>query len=64
MYRWAGLSLQEGISVIMELIIYFHDYMIVILVLIVCFVSYIFTLVGVSTGLDKYVVESHLLELL
>lgn len=64
MYSWAGLSLQEGISVIIELIIYFHDYMIVILTLIIRFVFYIFVIVGEASGLDKYTVESHFLELI
>lgn len=48
----------------MELMVYFHDYMIVILILILGFVSYIFVIVSVSTLLDKYVVESHFLELI
>ncbi len=63
MYHWAGLSLQEGSSVIMELMIFFHDYMIVILCLIMGFVSYIFLFVIITKNLDKYVVESHFLEL-
>lgn len=64
MYPWAGLSFQEGTSVIIELIIAFHDYIMIILVLIMVFVSYIFIFVRMSKFLDKYVVESHFLELI
>lgn len=63
MYSWSGLSLQEGISVIIELMISFHDYMMIILTLIIAFVSYIFIFVMYSKSLDKFVVESHFLEL-
>ena len=50
--------------ILMEIIVSFHDYIIVTLILIIGFVSYIFTLVSVSSLLDKYVVESHFLELI
>jgi|688.fasta_scaffold232663_1 hypothetical protein len=50
--------------ILMEIMVNFHDYIIVTLILILGFVSYIFTLVSVSSLLDKYVVESHFLELI
>ena len=59
---WGQLGFQEGISVIIELINYFHDYIIIILIIILTFVTYIFVYVLTSTRLDKYTVDSHSLE--
>jgi cytochrome c oxidase subunit 2 len=51
-------------SVIMELITYFHDYIMLILSVILGLVSYIFLIVSTSRRLlDKFIVESHFLEL-
>lgn len=47
---------------IIELINYFHDYMMTILVLIITFVTYLFLFVITSPRLDKYTVDSHILE--
>jgi hypothetical protein len=46
----------------MELIVGFHDYMIVIMRAILIVVSYLFVMVSVSSGLDKFITESHFLE--
>lgn len=54
--------LQEGSTVSIELIIYFHDYIIFLLLVIIGFVSYIFVLLTSVSYLDKYIVESHFLE--
>jgi len=59
---WGQLGFQEGISVIIELINYFHDYIIIILIIILTFVTYIFIYVLTSVRLDKYTVDSHSLE--
>lgn len=59
---WGQLGFQEGISVIIELINYFHDYIIIILIMILTFVTYIFMYVLTSVRLDKYTVDSHSLE--
>ena len=59
---WGQLNLQEGIRTIIELINYFHDYIITILVLILSFVTYLFLFVISSSRLDKYTVDSHILE--
>ena len=45
-----------------ELLNYFHDYMIVILILIIFFVTYMFIYVSFSPYMDKYTVDSHVLE--
>jgi hypothetical protein len=49
-------------SVIIELLNYFHDYMIVILILIMSFVTYMFFYVSACPYIDKYTIESHFLE--
>nr|WOV68822.1 cytochrome c oxidase subunit 2 [Brachionus falcatus] len=59
---WGQLNLQEGMSTIMELMNYFHDYMMMILVMILSFVTYVFIFVISSPRLDKYTVDSHILE--
>ena len=46
----------------MELLNYFHDYMIMLLIIIMVFVSYIFGYVLFSSRLDKYTMDSHVLE--
>lgn len=59
---WGQLNLQEASAVIMELINYFHDYMVIILVLILSFVTYLFIYLIINPYLDKYTMDSHLLE--
>jgi len=61
-FVWGQLGFQEGISVIMELLNYFHDYIIIILIMILAFVTYVFSFVLFSSRLDKYTVDSHSLE--
>lgn len=62
MIVWGQLNFQEGIRVTIELLNYFHDYIIVILILIIFFVTYIFIYVSFSPHIDKYTVDSHVLE--
>lgn len=62
MIFWGQLNLQEGASVIIELINYFHDYIIRILTFILVFVTYLFFFVLYSPYSDKYTTDSHSLE--
>lgn len=62
MASWGQLNLQEGIRTIIELINYFHDYMILLLTIILTFVTYVFVVVITNSRLDKYTVDSHVLE--
>lgn len=62
MALWGQLNLQEGIRTIIELLNYFHDYIIVILTIILSFVTYIFLYVISTSYLDKYTMDSHILE--
>jgi uncharacterized membrane protein len=59
---WGQLNLQEAASTIIELLNYFHDYMILILLIILTFVTYIFLYIVSSPRLDKYTIDSHVLE--
>ncbi len=62
MFVWGQLGFQEGIRSIIELLNYFHDYMVIILFIILTFVTYVFLFVISSKRLDKYTMDSHLLE--
>lgn len=59
---WGQLNFQEGVTVIIELLNYFHDFLIVILVLIITFVTYILLFVTFNPYSDKYTMDSHFLE--
>ena len=59
---WGQLSLQEGITTIMELLNYFHDYIMAMLLLIMTFVTYLFCVIIASSKVDKYTIDSHFLE--
>ncbi len=61
---WGQLNLQEGIGLSIELLNYFHDYIIVILILIFTFVTYLFIYVSLCPFSDKYTIDSHFLETL
>lgn len=62
MIVWGQLNLQEGITSIIELINYFHDYIVIILLMILSFVTYIFLYVISSSRVDKYTIDSHIIE--
>jgi cytochrome c oxidase subunit 2 len=59
---WGQLNFQEGVRIVIELLNYFHDFIIVILVLIMTFVSYMLFYVIFNPYLDKYTMDSHFLE--
>ncbi len=61
---WGQLGLQEGARRLIYEINIFHDYIIILLTLILFFVIYIFACVMLSRGLDKFITESHFLELI
>lgn len=59
---WGQLGFQEGMRVIIELLNYFHDYIMIILIIIIVFVTYVFMYILIRSRLDKYTVDSHSLE--
>lgn len=62
MASWGQFGLQEGMRVTIELMSGFHDYMMVIRTAILVVVSYMFATVSLTSGVDKYITESHFLE--
>lgn len=62
MLSWGQLNFNEGVSVIIELLNYFHDFMIVVIILIITFVTYILFYVTFNPYTDKYTIDSHFLE--
>lgn len=62
MSLWGQLNLQEGISSTIEILNYFHDYMIFILIFILLFVTYLFIWIMYTPLLDKFTFDSHSLE--
>ena len=62
MLSWGQLNFNEGVSVIIELLNYFHDFLIVVLILIITFVTYILFYVTFTPYIDKYTIDSHFLE--
>ena len=61
---WGELNLQEGSNFIIEMLNYFHDYMLCILLFIMVFVSYVFLFVSSVSYTDKNTTDSHMLETL
>ena len=59
---WGQLNFQEATSTVIELLNYFHDYIIIILLLILVFVTYLFIYLGATPRLDKHTIDSHVLE--
>lgn len=62
MIFWGQLNFQEGVSVIIELLNYFHDFLMLVLILIITFVTYMLAYVSFSPYSDKYTIDSHFLE--
>lgn len=54
--------MQDGLVSIMEIMNYFHDHIIILLTIIIIFVSYIFILVLLDNNIDRYTIDSHILE--
>jgi len=59
---WGQLNFQEGMRSTIEILNYFHDYMMLILIFILLFVTYLFLYILSSSLLDKYTFDSHSLE--
>ena len=59
---WGQLNFQEGSRSTIEMLNYFHDYMMLLLIFILLFVTYLFLFILSSSYLDKYTFDSHSLE--
>ena len=62
MIFWGILSIQDALSVTIEQIIYFHDYLIIIMSLIICVVGYFLGFVLFSKAFSSRIVADHLVE--
>ena len=59
---WGQLAFQEAIATYIELLNYFHDYIMYLLIIIIVFVTYVFMVIMFMEKVDKYTSDSHVLE--
>lgn len=62
MIFWGILSLQDALSVTMEQIVYFHDYLIIVMIIIICVVGYFIGFVLFTKAYSSRIVADHLVE--
>lgn len=62
MIFWGQLSLQDALRVTIEQIIYFHDYLIIVIVIIICVVGYFLGFVLFTKSYSSRIVADHLVE--
>ncbi len=62
MIFWGMYSLQDALSVTIEQIIYFHDYLIIVILIIICVVGYFLGFVLLSKTYSSRIVADHLVE--
>nr|YP_010998688.1 cytochrome c oxidase subunit II [Ocypode sinensis]WPM86848.1 cytochrome c oxidase subunit II [Ocypode sinensis] len=64
MATWAHLGLQDGASPLMEQLIFFHDHIMLILVLIISFVGYIMGSLFFNKFINRYMLENQPIEII
>ncbi len=62
MIFWGMLSLQDALRVTIEQIIYFHDYLIIVIIIIICVVGYFIGFVLFTKAYSSRIVADHLVE--
>jgi len=62
MIFWGMYSLQDALSVTIEQILYFHDYLIIVIIIIMCVVGYFLGFVLFSKTFSSRIVADHLVE--
>lgn len=62
MIFWGILSLQDALRVTIEQIVYFHDYLIVVIIIIICVVGYFLGFVLFTKSYSSRIVADHLVE--
>jgi len=62
MIFWGIYSLQDALRVTMEQIVYFHDYLMIIIIIIICIVGYFIGFVLFSKTFSSRIVADHLVE--
>lgn len=62
MIFWGILSLQDALSVTIEQIVYFHDYLMLVIIIIMCVVGYFIGFVLFTKTFSSRIVADHLVE--
>nr|AZL35870.1 cytochrome c oxidase subunit II [Cosmoscarta exultans] len=63
MSTWSNLMLQNGMSPLMEQLIFFHDHTLMIIIMITIMVSYIILTMMYNKFINRYLLEGQLIEL-
>jgi len=64
MATWAYLGFQDRASPLIEQLIFFHDHIILILILIITFVGYILSSVLLNSFINRYILEHQTIEMI
>ena len=64
MATWTHLGFQDGASPLIEQLIFFHDHIILILILIITFVGYILSTVLRNSFINRYILEHQTIEII
>nr|QGT77311.1 cytochrome c oxidase subunit 2 [Tenuipotamon yuxiense] len=64
MATWASLGFQDSASPLMEQLIFFHDHIMLILILITTFVGFLLTALFFNTYINRYMLENQTIELI
>nr|YP_009864993.1 cytochrome c oxidase subunit II [Carpilius maculatus]QKE42631.1 cytochrome c oxidase subunit II [Carpilius maculatus] len=64
MATWAYLGLQDSASPLMEQLIFFHDHIMLIIILIITFVGYMLSTVLLNSFINRYMLEHQTIELI
>nr|YP_010527053.1 cytochrome c oxidase subunit II [Callambulyx tatarinovii]UXR12390.1 cytochrome c oxidase subunit 2 [Callambulyx tatarinovii] len=64
MATWSNLNLQNGVSPLMEQIIFFHDHTLIILIMITILVGYLMLNLFFNKFINRYLLEGQLIEMI
>nr|QPB70895.1 cytochrome c oxidase subunit II [Phyllium arthurchungi] len=64
MTTWPNLSLQDSMSPLMEQLMFFHDHIMIILVMIMTMISYMMTNIMLSSKMNRNLIEGQMIELM
>nr|QGT77298.1 cytochrome c oxidase subunit 2 [Lophopotamon yenyuanense] len=64
MASWASLGFQDSASPLMEQLIFFHDHIMLILILIITFVGFLLSALFLNTYINRYMLENQTIELI
>nr|YP_010164045.1 cytochrome c oxidase subunit II [Macromedaeus distinguendus]QRK27334.1 cytochrome c oxidase subunit 2 [Macromedaeus distinguendus] len=64
MATWTHLGFQDGASPLMEQLIFFHDHIMLILILIITFVGYMLSTVLMNSFINRYMLEHQTIEMI